>query len=223
MEREIVNGRAGCIRCSNLKNVRFRHEQRTGNTLLSQRPDRRGLLCTAQTVSAAAGALFLHPQGRAGLRKIHVSQARRRRRARSRAGRRPAALRGRPRLARRGLFPGKTLRLLRWHGTAHRRPRALRCERRISGSRHVLPHGGARHGAHPRPERRLRHVPPARAAVPHGGGRARCARHAGAGLSRRPGGSAPPGKERLRAGIRRAGQGHGARPVRAAVFKCHHV
>ena len=38
---------------------------------------------------------------------------------RSRAGRRPAALRGRPRLARRGLFPGKTLRPLRRHGTAH--------------------------------------------------------------------------------------------------------
>ena len=41
--------------------------------------------------------------------------------------------------------------------------------------------------------------------------------------SRGPGGSAPPGKEHLHAGIRHAGQGHGARPVRAAVFKCHHV
>ena len=53
--------------------------------------------------------------------------------------------------------------------------------------------------------------------------RARCARHAGAGLSRGPRGCAPPGKERLRAGIRHAGQGHGTRPVRAAVFERHHV
>lgn len=34
---------------------------------------------------------------------------------------------------------------------------------------------------------------------------------------------ATPGKEHLHAGIRHAGQGLGARPVRAAVFKCHHV
>ena len=109
---EIVNGRAGCIRCSNHENVRFRHEQRTGNTLLSQRHDRRGLLRAAPAVPSAAGALFLYPQGRAGLRQVHLPAPRRRRGARRRALGRLAALRGRPGLARRRVFPAKTRRLL---------------------------------------------------------------------------------------------------------------
>lgn len=59
-----------------------------------------------------AGALFLHPQGRAGLRQVHLPAPRRRRGARRRALGRLAALRGRSGLARRRVFPAKARRLL---------------------------------------------------------------------------------------------------------------